>query len=84
MKKSLIYTLLTVAALNAVSVGTAATSLFPVVVGGRWGYVNKSGEPVINPQFDRAESFRGRPGPGENGPLGLCGRGGQGRHQSAV
>ena len=32
-------------------------SLYPVVVNGRWGFVNKSGETVINPQFDRAEGF---------------------------
>ena len=43
--------------LSVVSVGTAATILYPVVVGGRWGFVNKSGETVINPQFDRAEIF---------------------------
>ena len=28
-----------------------------MVVNGRWGFVNKSGETVINPQFDRAEGF---------------------------
>src|ERR1039457_1334852 len=57
MKKSSFHTLFTVAMLSAASVCTAATILYPVVVGGRWGFVNKSGETVINPQFDRAEIF---------------------------
>src|ERR1039457_3602977 len=57
MKKSWCYTLFTVATLAAMSVCTAATILYPVVVNGRWGFVNKSGETVINPQFDRAEGF---------------------------
>ena len=54
MKKSWLCTLFSLAML---SVGAAATMLFPVVVGGRWGFVNQSGETVINPQFDRAEVF---------------------------
>jgi hypothetical protein len=57
MKKILFHSLFTAAILGVMSVCTAATTLFPVVVGGRWGYVNKSGEIVINPQFDRAEAF---------------------------
>src|SRR5664279_1646593 len=55
MKKNLFYMLFTLATLGAMSVCTAAPNLYPVVAGGRWGYVNKSGETVINPQFDRAE-----------------------------
>ncbi|HEX9046223.1 MAG TPA: WG repeat-containing protein, partial [Verrucomicrobiae bacterium] len=51
MKKTLF--LLTLC--SAVSVCSAA--LFPVVVGGRWGYVKQSGEMAINPQFDRGEVF---------------------------
>ena len=43
--------------LSTASVGMAATVLFPVVVGDRWGYVNKAGETVINPQFDEVKNF---------------------------
>src|ERR1035441_6208609 len=57
MKKSWFSLLFTVATLSAMSVCAGATILYPVVVGGRWGFVNKSGETVINPQFDRAEVF---------------------------
>ena len=57
MKKTSFYMLFTLAAWLAASASFAATILFPVVVGGRWGFVNKSGEIVINPQFDRAEGF---------------------------
>jgi hypothetical protein len=31
--------------------------LLPVKVSGKWGYVNGSGQMVINPQFDYAEEF---------------------------
>src|SRR5260370_19193623 len=31
--------------------------LLPVKVSGKWGYVNGSGQLVINPQFDYAEEF---------------------------
>src|SRR3954467_13641206 len=34
-----------------------AANLFPVVEGDRWGYVDKAGTRVINPQFERAEPF---------------------------
>ena len=57
MKKSWFSILFIMAMLSVLSVGTAADILYPVVVGGRWGYVNKSGETVINPQFDRAGIF---------------------------
>ena len=53
MKKS-VFTLVLLGALSAC---TAATALFPVVISGRWGYITKSGDTVINPQFDRAEIF---------------------------
>jgi hypothetical protein len=33
--------------------------LFPVKSGGRWGYIDKQGKIVINPQFDRAWDFLG-------------------------
>ena len=32
--------------------------LLPVKVSGKWGYVNSTGQLVINPQFDGAEEFR--------------------------
>src|SRR6185436_8462509 len=38
---------------------TSAATLFPVIVSGRWGYVDKSGKQVIPPQFERADSFVG-------------------------
>lgn len=31
--------------------------LLPVKVSGKWGYVNTSGQLVINPQFDNANEF---------------------------
>uniref|UniRef100_A0A7C4CB44 WG repeat-containing protein n=1 Tax=candidate division WOR-3 bacterium TaxID=2052148 RepID=A0A7C4CB44_UNCW3 len=31
--------------------------LFPVIVGGKWGYIDKSGSLVVNPQFDWAADF---------------------------
>ena len=42
------------------STGSSADStpiLLPVKVSGKWGYVNGSGQLVINPQFDEAEEF---------------------------
>ena len=55
MKTSKVFSLLTLAVGAAVSVGAA--TLFPVAVGGRWGFADQSGKLVINPQFDRAEAF---------------------------
>src|ERR1700690_1621508 len=57
MKKNWFYLLFTLATLSATSMGTAASVLYPVVVDGRWGFVNKSGETVINPQFERVGGF---------------------------
>lgn len=57
MKKSWLYLWFTLATFSALSAGMAATILFPIVVNGRWGFVNGAGETVINPQFDRAEVF---------------------------
>src|ERR1035441_3221496 len=45
----------TLAVLGAATVGAA--TLFPVMMGGRWGYADKSGKIIVNPQFDRAEVF---------------------------
>ena len=35
----------------------APENLLPVQQGGKWGYINRSGEVVIKPQFDSAEAF---------------------------
>ena len=32
-------------------------NLFPVEIGGKWGYIDKAGKIVINPQFDDAFDF---------------------------
>ena len=34
-----------------------AESLARVVIGDRWGFIDKTGKFAINPQFDQAESF---------------------------
>jgi hypothetical protein len=40
------------------SAGTAvAADLYPVAVGGKWGYIGKTGAIKIQPQFDRALDF---------------------------
>jgi hypothetical protein len=45
-------------AANAMSSSVDSTPiLLPVKVAGKWGYVNGSGQLVINPQFDSAEEF---------------------------
>ena len=35
----------------------SAPTLLPVKVSGKWGYVNSTGQLVINPQFDNAAEF---------------------------
>jgi len=35
----------------------AEEALFPIYQGGKWGYIDKSGDYVINPQFDYAWDF---------------------------
>jgi hypothetical protein len=35
----------------------APENLLPIKQGGKWGYINRSGEVVIKPQFDSAEAF---------------------------
>jgi hypothetical protein len=35
----------------------AAENLLPIQQGGKWGYINRSGEVVIKPKFDWAEPF---------------------------
>lgn len=46
---------------SSLSAGSSSNStpiLLPVKVSGKWGYVNGSGQLVINPQFDYAEEFQ--------------------------
>ncbi len=57
MKKNLFSLLFAAAILNATPVCIGAPTLYPVVVNGRWGFTDKSGQTVINPQFDRAGGF---------------------------
>ena len=35
----------------------ASEGLLPIKQGGKWGYINRSGEVIIKPQFDSAEPF---------------------------
>jgi len=42
---------------NAKSSTDSPPILLPVKVSGKWGYVNASGQLVINPQFDSADEF---------------------------
>ena len=37
--------------------GSERSSLYPVKVNGQWGYIDKTGKIVINPQFDSAWDF---------------------------
>ena len=47
-----------VSALTFLSISVfAQESLFPIEEKGKFGYINKSGKVVINPQFNFAESF---------------------------
>lgn len=34
-----------------------STSLFPIILDRKWGFINKAGEIIINPQFDVATDF---------------------------
>jgi hypothetical protein len=59
-------------------VGANPTLLYPAVTGGRWGFVNKSGETVINPQFERAQPFsEGLAGVRTGGRWGFIGENGK-------
>jgi hypothetical protein len=44
-------------AANATPSTDSAPILLPVKVSGKWGYINTSGQLVVNPQFDGAEDF---------------------------
>ncbi len=77
MKKFLFSLLFAAAILNTAPVCIGAQTLFPVVVNGRWGFVNKSGDTVINPQFDHAGGFAGGLAPVRMGKWGYVGASGQ-------
>jgi len=50
----------------------SATGLYPVLIGGRYGYVDKSGKTVIQAQFEFAQVFHGRSAlVKENGKIGF-------------
>ena len=57
MKKTNALFALTFVTLNLVALNSFAASLYPVVMGNRWGFMDKNGNLVINPQFERAEPF---------------------------
>ena len=57
MKKNRLFIFPLFAALALSLADARAARLFPVVVGDRWGFADKSGSLVINPQFERAEPF---------------------------
>ena len=57
MKKNRLFILPVIAALALSLADARAATLFPVVVGDHWGFADKSGKLVINPQFERAEPF---------------------------
>jgi hypothetical protein len=42
---------------SAAKPGEDHSGLFPVIVGDKWGYIDKTGKIVINPQFDYANQF---------------------------
>lgn len=48
-----------VMAVMALPAPVRAASLYPVLIGGRWGYADNKGAMVINPQFDEAQKFSG-------------------------
>jgi hypothetical protein len=50
---------------NVASSTDSTPVLLPVKVSGKWGYVNGTGQLVINPQFDYAEEF-------QEGRAGVC------------
>jgi hypothetical protein len=49
--------LITLACLGTVLAQNAAENLLPVQQNEKWGYINRSGEIIIKPQFDSAELF---------------------------
>ena len=62
MRKKSILFFVCLAVLASVSCGQQkemkeSSLLFPVKQDGKWGYIDKTGKIVINPQFDSATSF---------------------------
>ena len=43
--------------INQVSVDRMRYGLAKVKIGGKWGYIDKTGKYVVNPQFDEVWSF---------------------------
>lgn len=39
--------------------GDEGPGLYPVVVEGKWGYIDRKGTYVIEPRFDEAKEFEG-------------------------
>jgi hypothetical protein len=62
MKKVFKFLSLAIIVLIAASCGGGSSAgdveLFPVEIGDSYGYINRKGEIVINPQFDQATLFR--------------------------
>jgi WG containing repeat len=54
--KMLLLPVLAAAAMLPVK-SSGSSALYPVVAGGHWGYMDKTGTIAINPQFDAAEPF---------------------------
>ena len=57
MKKNMLFILPGFTVLVLSLANACAATLFPVVIGDHWGFADKSGKLVINPQFERAEPF---------------------------
>ena len=62
MKGSLLVAAAFMSALSVGAAGYAAepikwSGLFPIVQDGKYGYIDRTGKAVIEPQFDRAEGF---------------------------
>lgn len=58
MKRTSVWLGLTLAALGlTASLPAGAGTLYPVIVGGESGFVDKNGRLVVNPQFDAADAF---------------------------
>ena len=56
--KSILTSLMALACLGTHALAqNASESLLPIQQNGKWGYIDRSGELVIKPQFDSAESF---------------------------
>lgn len=45
------------AATKAINSSLSCSKLYPVMVGGKYGYINQKGESVIKPQFDSVNIY---------------------------